>query len=195
MGGAEAKVQRASAMPAEQRRAAIAEATLALLAERGAAVTTRQIAEAAGIAEGTIFRVFDDKDAVLRAALDLAFDPAPTERELEAIDRHQPFERQLEAAVEILQAQVRHVWRLVSAVSDTDALRGRKPEPPPDLVALTELFEPHAAQLRHRPEVAARELRALTLAVSHPALYADEPMTPQEIVSLLLHGIRKGPAC
>lgn len=192
---AEAKVQRAAALPPEQRRAAIAEATLALLSERGAAVTTRQIAEAAGIAEGTIFRVFEDKDAVLRAALDLAFDPAPTERALGTVDREQPFERQLEAAVEIIQAQVQHVWRLVSAVADTDALRGRRPQPPPDLVALTELFEPHADALRHPPAVAARELRALTLAVSHPALYADEAMTPREIVSLLLHGIRKGPAC
>lgn len=37
---------------------------------------------------------------------------------------------------------------------------------------------------------AARELRALTLAVSHPILIADEPMEPADIVSLLLDGIR-----
>jgi AcrR family transcriptional regulator len=199
MNTAEARAQRAAALPPDQRRAAIAEATLALLSERGAAVTTRQIAEAAGVAEGTIFRVFEHKDAVLRAALELAFDPAPTERKLATIDRDQPFEGQLAAAVEILQAQVQHLWRLVSAVADTDALRGRKAEPPRDLAALTELFEPHARRLRHPPAVAARELRALTLAVSHPALYADQPPTPPEIVSLLLHGITKssgkGPAC
>ena len=59
-------------MPPEARRAAIIEATLPLLLERGAGISTRQIAEAAGIAEGTIFRVFPDKDAVVQAAIERA---------------------------------------------------------------------------------------------------------------------------
>ena len=44
----------------------IVAATLPLLLEHGELVTTRQIAEAAGIAEGTIFRVFADKDELHR---------------------------------------------------------------------------------------------------------------------------------
>src|SRR6185437_10931544 len=46
---------RAPAMRAEERRAAIIAATLPLLLERGTNISTRQIAETAGIAEGTIF--------------------------------------------------------------------------------------------------------------------------------------------
>ena len=54
---------RATALPPSERRAEIVAATLPLLLAHGAAVTTRQIAEAAGIAEGTIFRVFPDKES------------------------------------------------------------------------------------------------------------------------------------
>ena len=185
---------RAAALPPDERRAAIVEATLPLLLERGSNVTTRQIAEAAGIAEGTIFRVFPDKDAVLRAAIDLAFDTAPTERALEAIDRTRPFEAQLEEAVEIVQRRLSDIWRLVSSVGESSALQGREHAPPPDLLALTDLFRPERKRLRQPPEAAARQLRALTLAMSHPALSGDTPMSPKEIVSLLLDGIRRRPA-
>ena len=54
-------------MAPEDRRKAILEALIPLLVEQGGDVTTKEIAEAAGIAEGTIFRVFPDKaDAAVR---------------------------------------------------------------------------------------------------------------------------------
>jgi AcrR family transcriptional regulator len=71
--------KRAAALPPEQRRAAIIEAVRPLLAEYGESVTSKQIACAAGIAEGTIFRVFADKDELLDATLDAALDQEPFE--------------------------------------------------------------------------------------------------------------------
>src|SRR5438132_11517256 len=77
--------KRASAMPPDERRAMIVNATLPLLLQNGEMVTTRQMADAAGIAEGTIFRVFADKDAVIAAVLDAALDIEPLERAIEAV--------------------------------------------------------------------------------------------------------------
>jgi AcrR family transcriptional regulator len=178
---------RAPAMPAEARRDAIVRATLPLLLERGLAVSTRQIAEAAGIAEGTIFRVFPDKDAVIQAAVELAFDPEPVEEALAAIDRALPFEVQLAEAVRIIQRRLADIWHLISTVGVAGPAAG----PPPDSPALAALFDGHVADLRTDAVHAARRLRALTLALSHPLLIVDDPMSADEIVSFLLDGIRK----
>jgi AcrR family transcriptional regulator len=181
---------RAPALPAEQRRQAIIAATLPLLLERGANVSTREIADAAGIAEGTIFGVFPDKEAVVQAALRAAFDPEPTERALDAIDRSLPFEDRLEAAVDVMQRRFADIWRLVSTVGEP----GERPTPPRDFAALADIFAMQPCRLRTDPATAARELRALTLAVSHPVLWASAPLTPREIVKLLLDGIRASTA-
>lgn len=182
---------RAAALPPEERRAAIVEATVPLLLEHGAGVTTRQIAEAAGIAEGTIFRVFPDKESLIEATVATAFDPEPVEEALRAIDLDVPLEQRLVQAVDVLRRRLTTIWQLMTAAGLTqvpDEHRG-----PPNLAALAALFEPERDQLRREPLAAAQLLRGLTFAGSHPALIADEALPSAEIVSVLLDGIRARP--
>ena len=49
---------RAKPLPPDERRASLIAATRQLILDQGPDVTTRQVAEAAGVAEGTLFRAF-----------------------------------------------------------------------------------------------------------------------------------------
>ena len=166
-------------------------ATLPLLLVHGSAITTRQIAEAAGIAEGTIFRAFPDIDSLLQATVDAAYDPAQVAKELEAIGSTGSLERRLVEAVRILQARLTSVWQLMSITGvPKPAARGNTTSRP-DVAALIAIFEPYQHRLRRSPAAAAQLLRGLTMAGTHPALTADgAAITPEEIVSLLLDGMR-----
>ena len=176
---------RAAALPPEERRARIVEATLPLLLAHGAALTTRQIAEAAGIAEGTIFRVFPDKETLIAAVVDAALDTSAVDAALEAIDAGLPLEARLVAAVDILRRRMADVLQLRAAVGILDQ------RPSADVGALAGVFAADRAQLRRDPNEAARVLRGLTLAGTHPALAPEEPLTSEEIVSLVLDGVRR----
>ena len=186
---------RATALPASERRAEIVSATLPLLLAHGSAVTTRQIAEAAGIAEGTIFRVFPDKESLIDAVLESALDMASVDAALAAIDPTLPLEPRLVAAVEILRRRFADILQLKTAIGMMQ-VSGTSPADPgrdraPDLGALAALFEVDREQIRREPLEAAHLLRGLTIAGTHPALILDEPLASTEIVSLFLDGVRR----
>jgi AcrR family transcriptional regulator len=178
--------RRARALPPDERRAAIIEAVRPLLIEHGESVTTRQIASAAGVAEGTIFTVFADKGELLDAAIDAALDPDPLDQLLREIDPALPYEQRLIEATELMQQRIVEVWRLISSVG------GRRKDKAgrsmTDSVGLAEIFASEPDRFRLEPAVAARTLRALTMALTHPML-SNERVSAEEIVATVLHGI------
>jgi AcrR family transcriptional regulator len=189
--------RRATALPPGERREALIAATLPLVLEHGIDVSTRLIAEAAGVAEGTIFRVFASKNELIEAAVASAFDPSALVEAIGRIDRSTPLADRLAEAVELMQARGRRVAGLLHAFAAHRTLPGpaRAGGPPTAetrvVDALAVLLEPDRDELRCPPLETARRLRLLTMALSHPRLTDAEPLPPREIVSMLLDGLRR----
>jgi len=184
--------ERARRMPPAERREALIKATLPLVLWHGPGVTTRQIAEAADVAEGTIFRVFDDKEALIRAVTERAFDPAPVLAEIVAVDRALPLPARLVRLVEILQSRLHTVFTLIHALG----MKG----PPPDgqrprlandelREAIVELVGDDRSHLRVPPVELADALRMLVFSSTHPLINDGNPLTAEQIVGILLDGL------
>lgn len=185
-------------MVAADRRAALTAAALPLVAQFGLKVTTRQIAEAAGVAEGTIFRVFQDKDDLIQATIARAFDAAPTVAELDAIDTQLPMRVRLMAVTSVLQRRLQLVFNLMIAVGMSappeeveDRRRVARTSHARILERVEELLEPDRDQFRCPVPEVVRLLRLVTFAGSHPLITDGQPMTADEICDLLLDGVRR----
>ena len=86
-----------------------------------------------------------------------------------------------------MQQRVIDIWRLVSSVGTRFHEMTRRPMADSDAL-VRHLRRATATRITVEPIVAARLLRALTLSTTHPML-AGEPMSPDELVQLFLHGV------
>jgi AcrR family transcriptional regulator len=186
---------RAPRMAPEDRREMLIAATTPLVARHGPQVTTRQIAEAAGVAEGTIFRVFPDKDALVRAALARAIDADPVLADLAAIDMRLPLRFRMLAVVAILQQRLRTVFSLMTTVGahapaevvaeHRAAARSRHAM---IMERVARILEPDRERLRWPVPEVARVLWLLTFSASHPLIAEGQPLTADEITDVVLDG-------
>lgn len=203
-------------MSRDDRRAAIATATVPLLARYGAAVTTRQIAEAANVAEGTLFRAFEDKDELLHAALVAALDPAPLVRAIHELPARDSLETTLVALADLIQESQRATARIVQVAHQFMGDRHGRHSPPrrhgdhgergadshrdarmsavQDIVGAIEArVAPFAPELRTEPRVAASVFFFLVHGHASPMMSQGGPLDPTQIVDVFLHGVLDDP--
>ena len=197
------KPGRAAPMAPDERRRAIVEAVIPLLVRHGAGVTTRQIAEAAGVAEGTIFRVFPDKCALMRAAAQATMDPASGQAALADIDGSLDLHDTVREMAGHLLERMEQVMAVMIAVRAAPVPEGRaqphrQPGGPPAFVTeanramlegLTEVFERHRDELTVEPDRAAVVLRSLVF--GHLGMHQVETLSAEEIATVLVSGITR----
>ncbi|WP_432560369.1 TetR/AcrR family transcriptional regulator [Granulicoccus sp. GXG6511] len=188
---------RAPALPPDERRRSIVAAALPLLRVKGVQVSTTEIAQAAGVAEGTLFRVFDNKDEIIHAVIDDVMDPAHTIEDLAAIDRTDPLPDRMTAIVRILHARIADVAFLMGVLHASGVAHSRprhthaqhKAHSETLRDAIVGVLSSDAPRLRQSPEATASLLRSVSFATAHPLLSDGVVTDPEAVVDFLLHGL------
>lgn len=205
--------RRAAPMTPEDRREAIVDAVMPLVGERGVDVTTKELAAAAGVAEGTLFRAFPDKNSLVGAVaiegLRRTANPRDTGAELAGIDRTLPLVDRLTQVIELGRRRMGDVMRwmtvlrvLAHRTGQTEAAHGeqattlrselaaqRELQRAITVDGLTAVIRPDVDRLRVPIEVAVALVEA-AIAGTHGRIDHLVPAPPPRVVAdALVHGI------
>ncbi|MFI2102610.1 TetR/AcrR family transcriptional regulator [Isoptericola sp. NPDC019693] len=204
---------RAAPMAPDDRRAAIAQAVMPLVGELGVDVTSRELADAAGVAEGTLFRAFGDKYTLIGAVavegLHRASGPVETRAELAAIDREAPLEERLERVIELGRRRMSDVMRWMGVLRALHHRTGARDQAEPEHVqdfrvqlaqqreqqreatvaGLIGVLQPDEHRLRVPIEVAVALVEA-SIAGTHARVDHLLPApSPRVVADVLVHGL------
>ena len=197
-------------MPLVERREALVETYLRLARTHGRRPSTSEIAAAAHVAEGTIYRAFRTKDELEEEAVQFAFCPAPVRREIAAIDAQLSLRDRLVEFARIIQQRFTDVFGLMEALGISPPVRGGHdacfaaghhlrdadgsdewgPSHQPLLDAIADLLESSRDELVVAPAEVIHRIRLLTFSGSHPGISDGRLLSPEEIVDTILDGLR-----
>jgi len=199
---------RAAPLTPDDRRAQILTSVVPLIRERGVDVSTRELADAAGVAEGTLFRVFPDKTALLvaavRHAIELATAPGPGRRELLEIDRTLPLEERLSRVIAVSNARMSAIVELMGLMRSIVMRHPELAEGAPDHAArharlqeghaflvetITEVIGPDLPRLRIPVDRVVDLMQTLVVAGQLPWIGSHPPLDPAEVAAVLVRGV------
>ena len=157
--------------------------------------TTEGIHHACGIAEGTIFRVFEDKRELLLAASREAMSGDEEIARISQIRPELPLSERLTAALEALAGYQDRMWALMRMFRETGLRPDRGQHDPQHhpveriAGAVGVLFEPDKDRLRLDALAAARMLLGLAFTNRMRETGLSEPAaTAEQLVDLFLNG-------
>ena len=158
----------------------IAEQAIPLFIEQGASLSTRQLADHLGIAEGTIFRAF--------------FDRAEAHMSTGIVDASLPLEEKVARLVKGAREHARGVFAMLSLLDPAEAgeyiARARSGA---FEAAIADAFAPDAATLGVAPDRVAALLRIAVIAASAPPHHQHSALDDDELVQFTLYGIAGRP--
>ncbi len=185
-------------MTPDERRRALIEATRPLLLEHGLNITTRQIAECADVAEGTIFRAFGTKQNLIEAVVEDCFAPGPVIAAIDDIPAELDLEDSVTWMVQILQGRIQQVRSLMAAISPGRP-HGTRPKPPHRDFhkaideALSRVLTRFDDELTVGTPTACWAISAMAFAAVMPLADHPDAADPRQLARLILHGIAVDP--
>jgi AcrR family transcriptional regulator len=207
--------QRAAPMNPDDRRDALIEVFVRLAHREGRKPTTSEIAQEAGVAEGTIFRVFPTKEVLENEAVQAAFCPAPVRRRITAIDPEGSLRDRLVDFTRIMQVRFTEVFGLMGALGLSEPpnrgphracydagrhLRGHADEEEHEAAHQPLLESIHQLLIHDEDHLVVpgtdviHRIRLLTFSGSHPGIADGQVLTPEEIVDTVLFGLVRRPS-
>lgn len=184
---------RARPLAVEERRAAIIDAVMPLLVDHGRDVTSKQMAEAAGVAEGTLFRAFGDKDSLIEAAVAKFLDPTSLRIELQSIPPELPLDAKVLRIVELMLQRFSDVFRVMAAIGVAHPPK-RHERRHVFAEIISDVLAPQLSDLNWPPERTAHVIRLVTFAASIKEFNAGMEFDPRELAAIVLYGIAGKPA-
>lgn len=206
-------------MPSERRREAILDAVCVEVVEREMDMTTKELAALAGVAEGTLFRVFGSKEELLIAAFtrrmeQVAMDDSWRSQLAVATGdggvNLSDLDAQLAAYIDIVTGRISCWTHLLSVLhrflrgTEAEKARNLRESTRPEMQHIKglymdalrsladtcrELLEPHRDELRCDVDQSVAFIQATATSLALGAQFHDFGLNARQVADITLHGI------